>query len=63
MEKKIKEWDYIGKRYRWTRKAKHQGYIECTCAGCKRVVKHLVKSGELAEIPPTAKAVGFLSVS
>ena len=44
---KIKEWDYMGKRYKWTSKARHQGYIECTCKDCQKCVRRLVKTKEL----------------
>ena len=57
METKIKEWDYMGKHYRWTEKARHEGYIECTCDECQKYVKRLVKTGELTLInSPSLKA-------
>ena len=58
MATKIKEWDYMGKRYRWTKKARHQGYIECTCNDCQKYVKRLVKTEELTLIHSPSLKVG-----
>ncbi len=50
MKIKIKEWDYMGKKYRWTKNVKYQGYIECTCRDCQKTVRRLIEIGELEQI-------------
>ena len=50
MKKNLKEWTYLGKTYRWTKKPGFKGRIDCTCAHCQKYVKSLVKSKQLKRV-------------
>ena len=42
--------NYLEKQYVWTKNAKFQGIIDCTCKECQKFIKKLVKNGQLKEV-------------
>jgi len=41
--------EYMGKQYSWKKNAKFQGIIDCTCKDCQKLIKKLVKTGQLKQ--------------